>query len=574
MSNSIDIKAKIVAVSSSEPYAPPGEAAAVAAQEEAQRSEEAAQEAQQNLSANAGKWKVFGPDTSMIPEDIIEKFDKAITTLGKVTDALTPILNFLEFFLSSFNSFSSLIGSLLDRVQKEVNEWSEDLAGAGIFFNPLFPPALNKNMINNNNWQKLSTGGFDGFLSRLDVSLRNTADDHRPRFSRDAQVGGLIIMVDSESADDFFSTLNQLANLFDILNLVPINLSPPPPKTIRSYPVYTDEDGYGIHLKWDAPGIPFTNGFYRISRSVVPGGIPKEVNDIPTKLGGKDGFIRAIKTRLSTYFSDKRAGKSPAGSWPTKTVYAYDDPTFNGPHIVKANVVNGSGSYLDRDIPLEAGEPLFDQFYYTVESGFPGLWGPPSREISVTVQKKCVDPDSVAVVTHAKGYKEYISAGWGGLGQWSSIQTKFLIPFMPLLIEQMNKVLDTLKGMVKNNSDSFSDFIKGIKDKIDTYIFMIDLLTSIVEQVQKMILGPSAAFLVVPPEKGGISGFMQRVRSAKVPDDGFSGQNGMTGGLVFIYGAVRFDTFGNTDEKAIAEQSKAISKAFSTLVSLLTGGSS
>lgn len=539
---------------------------------ETTKKEQLTQQAKADLEVKSGKWASVNLDPSLLPESILELFDSALSALEKVTDVITPVLKFLQFFVSSFNSFSSILKSLIEIVQDELNEFGESLGGAGVYFNVLFPPSLRRDMVNNKTWQNLSTGGFDGFVKRLQVSLRNTSDVNRPKFSNDGTVGGLIIMVDATTADAFYRTVKQLSNLFDFMDLLPLNTSPPPPRNIESYPVYTEEDGYGIRLKWDAsPGTPITTGGYRISRSYIPGGRRTMVDDIPEKLGGKDGFLRAIRYRLSNL----NKGDS---SWPKKEVFEYDDPDFGGPKFVNANIVNGGGSFLDRNIPLEGDEPKYDQYYYVIESGWQGdsptdsLFGPRSAEIVVPVQKKCIDPDSVAVVTHDKGFKELISAGWGGLGSWSSLQLKYSIPYMTTLLDMMNNLLNSLKGMLKSNSDSFGEFIDTLSDKIKKYLGIVELMITIVNQIKSMIIGPNAAFLYLAPEEGGINRFMDRVRSAQQPSGGFSGPSGITGGIVFVFGEVRSNPFGDDDQEKIQEEAEALERAFDILMSLFTGG--
>lgn len=537
-------------------------------------------------------WQDFGLDSSFLPENAIKSLNKGVETLENISNVFATIMKFLQLFLTSFNSFSSIVSSLLDFVQSEVNKWAQDLAGAGVFFNALFPPAFNPNMIGNLEWQKLSSGGFPGFLNRLQVSLNNTADPNRPIYSSDALVGGLIILVDSETFDDFFKSWRQLGELFDFVNLIPINISPPPPTNIRGVSRLVNGQ-FQIQLKMDAPPVRPGPIQYRISRSVVPGGVAKQANPVPTKLGGKDGFFRGLYFRLASFFSEraeqrKRTGRRGArelrkigafekvpGDWPPVIVYEYKD---RDPAIILSNPINGSGTFIDDQIPKDLnGDPVHKQYYYVVESGFGGsdqdfIGGPRSNEVMVPVEKECIEDGSAAVIEHRRGKREYISAGWGGLGKWSSIQASLVLPFIPKLIDILDKVMKTIQGMVKNTTDSFSDFIAGIQDKFQTYSFMISLMNDIIQQILKLTLGPNIAFLYVKAKKGGVSEFMRRVRTAEQPDRGFSGSNGITAGLVFMFGATSFDPLGNDDEDIINQKSEAISKSFDILMQFLTGG--
>lgn len=605
-----DFKARLMAV----PYSPSGTQPGSPAAELAQLVAEASglEQAKAFLDKNAGKWQqvsFFNP----LPEGMIKTFDKAVKGLGKVMSILTKVMKILQLFISSFGSFAALISSLLSFIRRTVNSMAQDLATAGAYMNVLMPPSLNKNMSQNDNWKNLSAGGFAGFLGRLQVSLVNPYDKNRPIFDENGVVGGFIILVDATAPDEFFKTIKQLGDLFDFMDLFPFNTSVPPPENIQSYPVYQETvtediagqtvEKYGIRLKWDSPpGVPFAGGFFRVSRSTIPGGRLTFVKDIPTKLGGKDGFLHALKVRLSTLVSGLRAkrkgitSKRDPGDWPLKPVYKYDDPEFNPKHkttsteyteideepisvtmgspvIVKSNPITGGGEYVDQDIPVDtSGDPKFKEYHYIVESGWPGFWGPPSSDIMVPVEKKCIDPMSTAVVEHPRGYTEFISAGWGGLGQWSSLQIGRSIPLLPNMIEMMNKLLATLEGMVKNSSDSFTDFLNGLEEKIQKYMQIIDIMTAIVTKMKELVLGPSAAFLYIPPKSGGVAGFMDRIRNAKQPKNGFSGVDGMTAGVVFAFGGSLFTVNGEENEALIEVQAKAIEKAFGIMVKLLTGG--
>lgn len=532
----------------------------------------------------SGEWTAFDLDTSIVPNFTIEKLEKATEKLKNISDVLASIMKFLQLFLTSFNSFSGIISSLLDFVDTEINKWLKDLGGAGVFFNALFPPGFNRNLLANLANAELFTGGFPGFIKRLQVSLNNTADPNRPVFSSDALVGGLIILVDAkndEDAEKFYEAWEQLKEQFNFLNLLPINTSPSPPTNIRG--VSKLENGqYKILLEMDPPAVKPGPIRYRISRSIVPGGVPTKTRDIPKNLFGDDGFLNALKKRMSNFFAAKaakRRGLPPpkeTGDWPTRIVYVYDD---RDPEIIRPNIVNGTGQFIDDQIEAdENGDPKVSQYYYVVESGFGrgNIWvgGSRSNEIAVPVEKSCIDSGIAAVIEHKKGHREYISAGRGGIGKWSSIRTQLLLPFLPQLTRMINSFLKTLKGMVKNTSDSFSDFIKGIQEKFETYSFIIDLMLSLIQKLQETTVNNNVAFLYIKPQKGGVQEFMRRVRTAKQPEDGFSDKEGICAGVVFMFGAPDFDPFGDSDSQSISLQAEAISKSFEILMQLLTGGSS
>lgn len=595
--SSVDIQARVRAFPVVGVPIPPSKLAEVTAARQAAANEAAAKKAKEDLAKKSGSWIAFGADLSFLTKPLLPPLlvlDKTLTVLEKILAILMPIMKLIELFISAFGSLSALVGAILAVVKTVVNQWAQDLAGSGVYTNFLVPPAFVKNP-GGINIQKLSSGGFQGFLSRLSVSMNNRADPNRPQFSSDAPVGGMIILIDSESLDNFFMSLKQLNNLLGFLDGFPINLEPPPPSNIRT--IYGNfisdefpEGKNGIKLQWDAP--PGFSGFtyyYKLSRSTIQGGELTQKEEIPEKLGGPNGFIRAVQLKLSTFLaktrgenntfeptlgSPKETGES---GWPMVTYYEYADPEFNGgsPTVIKANVVNGSAEYIDFDIPpFQNGKPVHLQYYYIIETGWPelDLWGPRSPEQTVPIEADCIEPNSVAVVQHGNGYLEYLRSGLGkGMGVWSSVQMRYVVPFLPLLIDLMNKLLSGLQGMVKTSTTAFSDFLKGLQEKIITYKQILEVLIAIVEQIKKILLGPSVAFLFVPPAAGGVNGFMNRVRSAEQPDDGFSGANGITAGLVFLFGGPSKDPFGNADTDSINEQAKNLEKSFSLIMKLLTG---
>jgi len=64
---------------------------------------------------------------------------------------------------------------------------------------------------------------------------------------------------------------------------------------------------------------------------------------------------------------------------------------------------------------------------------------------------------------------------------------------------------------------------------------------------------------------------MSRIRSAQQPSGGFTGPNGTTAGIVFMFGAAQKSPIGDTDEAAIKAQTEALQTSFNTIMSLLTG---
>jgi hypothetical protein len=465
---------------------------------------------------------------------------------------LTKIMNLLQLFINSFSSFTSILSTFIKYSQNQVQNLSNELAGAGVFANIIVPPAFLKSFQSD-----LATGGFNGFIQRLTVSLYNSSDVNAPHFSSSGQVGGFIILLDTPTLSDFYKGMNFLNGMFDFMNLFPINTDPPPPRNLRGAAnYYKQPDGnskLGVKLDWDAPVFQgFTN--YKIFRSTKSGGVPTSTQQVPTKLIGpsgheEEGLLTAAKMYM--FGGDYE--------WPTVTVNAYNDPTFNGgsPVVVPSNTFNGSGTYYDFDVDTKEGK----HYYYVVQSGFSsvGLWGPNSPQVGVTTYPAgCISQKQQAVVPNSTGV-ELLSAGAGSLGQWSAIQAQAVLPFVKPIMDLLNGLLSSLGGSLKTNSKAFSDFLTGIVQKFEKYQSYITVVSSMITALETFFSGaPKIAFLEVSPATGGIDNFINRVKQAQTPSGGFSGPSGYTMGVVFVYGENNSgDTYGT--------QIKEISAAFSVI---------
>jgi len=511
----------------------------------------------------------------ILPKEVIDQLNYCVDKLATALGALTRIMNLLRFFISAFSSYSAILKTFIDFAQKQLSQFLGDLLNAGVYYNVLVPPALLKSLYD----AKASSGGYQGFLTRLKVSLNNPADKNAPNFSSDASVGGFIIMVDTESVIEIYQGLQFLADMFDFFKLFPINIQPLPPRNVRSiaghFPQFDGSTKLGVKLTWDAPRVA---GFshYRISRSQVP--FPYNhiiTNPVPS---GLLNILKAAEGMLAT-----RKTK-----WPEVETYDYSDKTFNKekpgkPVVVLANPITGGGSYIDYDGIVESDVGGVKKYYYVIESGFaiPPIWGPRTPEIPIAVNLRgCIKSNQQGVIQHKKTL-EFVSSGATSLGMWSTIQMKAVLPFMDTVVNMLNKFLAGLAGALKTNTKSFLDFIKGIQEKLQTYADILGTLIEVILAIEAFFAGmPRVAFLNVPPESGGVDGFMNRVTNAKPPPDrpGFSGPNGFTVGIVFIYGFAAMvlesgsisEAEAKVLEKALALKTEALGKAFDLLMKSLS----
>lgn len=592
----IDIQAKLRAF----PYvAPPGAGARAAAQQEAEEISDFISELQQGVNAiptDITSLLTGGPTSNAVGQDewkrpeladsddvlvLVKTLNKALGTLDNVVSALQSVLSIIQLFINGFNSFSKLIVSGIDLVQNKLNEYTDTTLTTGVFANVIAPPAFLQGAENKGSQMNQSKGGFDGFITRLRNSVNNTQDDNRPRFGIQDYVGGLVFIVDSESLDDIWTGLKQLAGFFDFMQLFGLNLSPPPPINLNGFSGYfsdpenTDKEKFGIQLEWNSN---YTASAFNVYRSRVPGGQTEIVPYVPTSLvpnreTGEPGLLQVAYSVLTNIWR-----KQPF-ILPEREEQVYKDPDFNDgkPVLVKASfgkneklvdqfiktekkVIQGQ-TY---EIPYyeENGEkiPVVNYYYIIRSCDKEGEnEGPDSKELCVAV-RTCNDNYNIAdLITHPSGQVELFSMGYGKINNWSSIQISGMIPWFTEVIDIMNQLLNSLRGTVVDASDSFSDFLDQIKSKITMYSNLLKVVSWIIQSINNFLLGSSIAMLSLGPVKGGTQVFVDRVAGAQVPDDGsFSGPNGTTIGLVIMYG----------DSGINVASIKALKKAFDFVFSL------
>jgi hypothetical protein len=365
------------------------------------------------------------------------------------------------------------------------------------------------------------------------------------------------------------------------MDLIPMNTKPSPPKGLKSAAGYfTQPDGtskFGVQLTWDPPSV---RGFlnYRISRSQTPGGQTDTTNPIPNKLFGvanheEEGLLSGLWPRIQN------------GKWPDVTELVYKEvqsnpptlitPLFNGntgkPKVILANPINGTGTYIDYDINLKES----CQYYYVIQSGWTGvnIWSDYSSELQATsFPKGCIAPNMTGAALHKGGQVHLISVG-EKLGQWSTIKVGAIVPFVPLIVESINSLLDSLAGALKTNTKSFTDFLRGIEAKFVKYQSYLSSLSEFITALENIFTGlPEIGVLTLPAKAGGTANFINRITKATRPTKGFTGPDGITAGMVFVYGTYRVDTDALHQQANFDQQAVALDKTFATIAGLITTG--
>jgi hypothetical protein len=501
-------------------------------------------------------------DLSFIKK-MTDNLNQALKKINALVKVLTQVLQIVQLFISGFNSFSKLILAAINYTQEQINKYADDAFKLGIFLNIVAPPAFfSKNPNSFENFTK-ARGGFNGFITRLRQSIKNTSDSMRPVFNSTSDVGGLVILLDTESLSELYEGLKQLASMFDFMQLFGLQLAPPPPNNVRGKCGFFKTPGqtaktYGIQIQWDQNYLAPT---FLISRSRTPQGSQKTVTYVPeylmdNKQTNEKGLITVFKDLVVSI-----QGGTPF-ALPTKTEIVYEDKSFNkdgSPASVGNNFVSPTLSYIDTDITLEdnvAKLPELDAkgnatgnlvpvttLYYVVQSSAtPLIKGPFSPVLTVPI-KTCNDGfNSVDVIAHPNAQFEILMpGGLAPIGQWTAIQTSAIVPWFLALMDELNKLINSVKGMITSASDSFSDFLTQIQKKVQKFIDILNAIAYIIGLLESFILGPSINFLFLPLASGGTDNFVQRIQDAQPPIvDGqpkpFSGPNGITIGMVFVCG--------------------------------------
>lgn len=512
-------------------------------------------------------------------EQITGPLESALGKIDKIVTVLSKVLRIIELFTSTFNSFSKLIISAIELAQNKLNEYGLETMGFGVHANVLAPPALLK-LVGDVDSRNQLRGGFEGFLTRLESSVHNAQDVNRPQYTTNDYVGGLIILLDTESLDTVWKGMKQLASMFDFMSLFGLNLSPPPPTNIGGFSgrfSYDEEDSdyevqnaltraeesspgaesktwkFGVQLEWDQT---YTASGFNIYRSRVPGGTAQLVEYIPSSLvDNKETGDPGLLSVVGDWILNIKAKESV--QLPERLEYNYIDPDFPGPVFVSAGldsrlkyvdtnmatkVLNPEADPEDQvEIPIAIDDgvevPITNYYYMIRACGSDGSGeGNSSKELSVII-KACNDAFSIAdLIQHPNGRFEFFSTGYGKISNWSSIKLTAMIPWFGEIVNILDNFLETLKGMVTSASESFLDFLDQIQAKVQMYTNILGAVSYLVTQIKDLLLSPSIAFLNVPPEKGGMPVFLQRVRNAQGTED-FSGSNGISIGITLVYGA-------------------------------------
>jgi len=514
-------------------------------------------------------WSQLAPSFSTIPSAVVDKLTSALKKLDAVMKVVKALLDVIEIFINDWSSFATLLKAVVDALNKQIDDFVKDLQSTGVYLNFFVPPSFYQKVPVTSMLKHMSAGGFQGFLSRLQTSFYSPTQEmpdknpltktflSKPTFGPQAQVGGFVIIADTQSLDEFFAAMRALYRFFDFLDIFGINFTPQPPTNIRGTCVIaedpkTKENKLSVNLEWDPPVTAGDQWLYKVYRdtSVNNPAHYIEKSQLPERLGGPKGLINWVKTMFAT----------GVYKLPTITEYEYkDDKGLFTPTTAYQN------SFLDTNLDASfdptTGTYKVNQleYYYVVETVpllVPGSKSTPYR----MVIKGCADGSITCnVVEHPDAVFEKLGPNSPWQWPWVSFRPLEMIPVIPLFANLMKKVLNMFAGAVMSVTNSFLEYVKALVAKINSYLTLLQIISALVQALKDFTnMPPSIYYIYIPPEVGGTDGFMTRLSNAQPPPGRkFSGPSGITAGAVMV--------FGTTSPEELA----ALGKAFNLIGNVL-----
>ena len=501
--------------------------------------------------APTDSWVPLTPEFPEIVDRLIQNLNEGLRKLDIAIDAARAILKILEFYITAFSSFSSLIKFVIETIKGQIDDFVENLKSTGVYINLFLPPSFFKKAQYNAQLKQMSTGGFDGFLSRLKGSIYQNTNQPLPdkpiiktlfsvpNFNSGAIVGGMVILVDATSLDDFLQALSSLYKLIDAFDLFSIDMTPQPPINVMG--TCTDigtaaEPKLAVLLEWDPPVLNSDQWLYKVYRDTSLDNPEhyKTVSEIPKRLGGKDGIIITIKKMFSSGLS----------ALPQRKEYEFKDDNF------EPTTVTGT-SFLDENIAdYDSVTKTFKikndvkEYFYVVETvptfSLIGLQSKAQSSPCRVTIKGCKDgANTSSIINHGDGVYEESGPASPWQLPWLSFRPLEMVPFIDVAADMLKKVLSAIAGSTEDVSSAFVKFIKSVASKIESYISLLYILKLLITSlVDLFTLPPGIYFLNLSPKTGGTDNFINRIGNAKLPGDReFSGPSGITGGLVMVYGS-------------------------------------
>ena len=435
-----------------------------------------------------------------LTKTLVEYTSALLTELPDLaTVALKAGIAVVRALLSDFTGeggfyFLAVPMSPIDRAIEDKITFEEE-PGANTFTptEGIIPIAVKKNLI--------GSGGNYGFLSTVAKSLNDQEDPMRPKFSNDAHVAAVVIVIGADVMINVAVLINKLASLFSgpektgLSEAIKGGNTLPHPKNLRAEIVpgkdvsaqgeylknYVSPDGvkssYAVKLSWD---------------------IESEYHILPWPNANGTAYQRWKIAQVRVYRSDKpistsydkaalekiRIADYDFDSWLTDF---YDDGVEFGTTWNYA-----VGFKMVQELVDDNGDPYDVDAYDSVQP----------FEIRTTQITLPEDPNMFA----RKGVPP----------DWFVVPSPLaMIPAITRVVDRITTLLDALEDSIESKSDATKKYIKAIEDEINGYIdWTTDLVNTIDQLINALNWEGVYAGATVFSGKGGNNFFLNQLGTA------------------------------------------------------------
>lgn len=147
-------------------------------------------------------WKTIDL-SSIFPPTLGALISLSSTIVGGVNTVLETFIVVAEIVKLFIVDYTDPILAIVEAFIEQLENFFKDLKETGVYMLSTYPESL----------QDKQT--FGSFLNGIAASSIDTSDPHRPQFSEDASIGGIVIMAGAESALDIADLMKTLGKIFN-----------------------------------------------------------------------------------------------------------------------------------------------------------------------------------------------------------------------------------------------------------------------------------------------------------------------------------------------------------------------
>jgi hypothetical protein len=419
--------------------------------------------------------KLEGIDTT------VKGAENFFKTLNRISETITQLLKVIRLLSGSVNSTSAFLKFAIKQLSKDLKEFVNSLASAGIY-SSLIIPDFNRSFPN---YSLPTFGGYQEFITRVNATCLSSRDPDAPRFEEEDKVGGVIIaMLGGVSDPDFLRNLldnfKKLSELFGFM--IPY---PSPAQNFKAIPGFYNKGGkqtLGVKLTWDSPDSPI--GSFYVYRSNIKSAIPYSY----------------ISNNVETLIN----------------VLTKDDPIA----MIKYYVVKPSYSYIDFDVKQEStnfykiysvfGDDYLDKHPYLKAMNSPIA----TPVITAEIPRECIP------ISELKKYMSQTISGelktpFNLEGDWQSVTIRNMIGSqLDSMYNNLDALSDKLIGLVNTGSDALTNYLKFYGERVEDLMEVINKFKNLSVRLASFTQRGTFMVMDLPLEKGGMRGFVDRFNKA------------------------------------------------------------